>query len=79
MIEYNDTEVLQGVESKANELNQLVDWLLPNLLKGGKALILSHDLSISPALKQRGIPLESIDFLSGYIINGQGVISTLHP
>ncbi len=79
VVEYNDAEVLQGIENKAAELNQLIDWLLENLPDGARALVLSHDLSISPALKQRGIPLESIDFLNGYIIDNQGNVSAFHP
>jgi broad specificity phosphatase PhoE len=66
--QYNDQEVLDGVRQKAQELNQFVDELLSNLADGEQALVVSHDLSISPAMALRGIPLESIGFLHGYVI-----------
>jgi broad specificity phosphatase PhoE len=67
-IKYNDSEVLAGVEAKAKELNELTSELLSNLEDDQKALIVSHDLSISPAVALDGVPLASIDFLSGYVI-----------
>lgn len=69
---YQDSEVLQGIDAKATELNTLIDELLQTLDDGEAALVVSHDLSISPAMKQRGnIALESIDFLQGYTITDQ--------
>jgi hypothetical protein len=76
---FDDQEVLQGVEDKATVLNNLIDQLLNDMSEGSKSIIVSHDLSISPAMKQRGIALESIDFLNGYIIDGDGEISTFRP
>jgi len=66
---YNDPEVLAGVDRKADELNELIDELLAGLRDGESALIVSHDLSISPAMAKRGIPLESVDFLKGYVVS----------
>lgn len=70
--EFNDTEVLAGVASKARELDELINEMLNGLDEAEKGLIVSHDLSISPAMSLRGIPLESIDYLSGYIIREEG-------
>jgi broad specificity phosphatase PhoE len=70
--EYNDPEVLEGVRLQALRLNQLVEEVLAQLNDGEKALIVSHDLSISPAMSLKGIPLESIDFLRGYVIDKNG-------
>ncbi len=75
----NDSEVLAGVDDKAGQLNNLIEELMKTLPEGAKAVIISHDLSISPAMKKRGIPLESIPFLSGYIIDEDGNISTFTP
>lgn len=79
VVELNDSEVNRGVEEKANELNQLVDELLGRMSDGQSSLVVSHDLSISPALAKRGIPLESIDYLCGYIIDDSSKIQTFHP
>lgn len=70
----NDPEVLVGVDNQATELNNLINESLAAMNDGESALIASHDLSISPAMQQRGVPLESIPFLSGYIIDEQGQI-----
>ncbi len=75
----NDSEVLAGIDDKAGQLNDLVKELLETLPDGAKAIIISHDLSISPAMQKRGVPLESIPFLSGYIIDEEGKISTFTP
>lgn len=74
--EFGDSEVLNGIDSKATELNSLVNELLSKVGNGEKALIVSHDLSISPAMSQRAIPLTSIDYLSGYVINEIGEVTT---
>lgn len=76
---FDDEEVLEGVKDKAGVLNDLINQLLEDMPEGAKAIIVSHDLSISPAMKERGIPMESIDFLNGYIINEDGEISTFKP
>ncbi len=78
VVKLNDPEVLAGVELKAIELNTLINETLTNMNDGESALIVSHDLSISPAMRQRGIPLESIPFLSGYIIDEKGSIQTFN-
>ncbi len=78
VVKLNDPEVLTGVDAKATELNNLINETLINMNDGESTLIASHDLSISPAMRQRGIPLESIPFLSGYIIDEQGKIQTFN-
>jgi broad specificity phosphatase PhoE len=67
-IKYNDSEVLSGIDAKARELKELVTELLTGLEDGQKALVVSHDLSISPEVALDGVPLSSIDFLHGYVI-----------
>jgi len=66
---FNDQEVNVGIENKASELSSLVSETINQLHENQSALIVSHDLSISPAMRQKGIPLESIPFLSGYTID----------
>lgn len=66
-VQYNDPEVLAGIDAKAKELKKLVNELLSSLEEGQKALIVSHDLSISPEVALEGVPLASIDFLQGYV------------
>ncbi len=78
VVKLNDPDVLAGVDAKATELNTLINETLEYLNDGESALIASHDLSISPAMRQRGIPLESIPFLSGYIIDENGNIQTFN-
>lgn len=75
MTQYGDSEVLDGVADKATALNNFINEILASSPDNSKSLIVSHDLSISPAMQQRGIPLGSIDFLCGYVINGDGNIT----
>lgn len=70
--QYNDTTVLEGVDSKARELNLLIDELLDVLPEDGKALVVSHDLTIVPAMALRGTSPESIEPLGGYIVSHDG-------
>lgn len=79
VIVLNDSEVLAGVDGKADQLNALIKELFAEIPNGAKAIIVSHDLSISPAMRKRGLPLESIPFLSGYIIDESGKISAFMP
>jgi hypothetical protein len=78
VVKLNDPEVLAGVDAKATELNTLINETLATINDGESALIASHDLSISPAMRQRGIPLESIPFLCGYTIDEKGNIQTFN-
>jgi len=75
---FSDEEVLAGVKAKASELNKLIDECLHNS-EVDTTLIVSHDLSISPAMSQRHMPFKSIDFLSGYIINEIGAVTEFNP
>lgn len=77
-IKLNDPEVLSGIKAQATKLNELIEETINKMSNDEKVLIVSHDLSISPAMLQRGIPLESIPFLSGYIIDEQGEIQTFN-
>lgn len=71
--QYQDPEVHKGVSAQATRLNELIKELLVSLGEDEKAVIVSHDLSISPAMAQNGIPLESsIEALGGYVIGEDG-------
>lgn len=75
-IEYDDPEVLRGIDEQAHKLNELIDEWLDKLNEDETALIVSHDLTITPAMGFRGIPAESIEPLGGYVIStGDGVPS----
>ena len=66
----NDAEVLRGIDEQAVVLNELVDDVLHNQLgEDERALIVSHDLTIVPAMAARGMANESIGPLSGYVIS----------
>jgi len=62
---HNDPEVLRGI-----------DELLEELAENEKALVVSHDLTIMPAMEFRGMPFESIEPLCGYVIRmSDGAVS----
>ncbi len=65
---HNNPEVLAGVDEQAIALNALVEELLKTMKEGQKALIVSHDLTIAPAMGLRGVAPESIPPLCGYVI-----------
>jgi broad specificity phosphatase PhoE len=71
--QYNNPEVLRGIDEQAHALNALIDELLGELAEDEKALIVSHDLTIAPAMGFRGVSAESIDPLHGYVISTGGV------
>lgn len=66
---YNNPEVLAGIDEQADALNTLIDQLLEELPENGKALIVSHDLTIAPAMGSRNMPAASISPLGGYVIS----------
>lgn len=72
---YNDGELRPGIESKAGELNRLVDEVLSSLGEDERALIVSHDMTIVPAMAARGQTRESIDYLTGFVINEDGTVT----
>jgi broad specificity phosphatase PhoE len=69
---YNDGELSQGIRQQAMGLNELIDETLGELAGDSKALIVSHDMTITPAMAFRGQDRESIPFLSGYVIDENG-------
>jgi broad specificity phosphatase PhoE len=66
--EYNDPEVLRGIDEQAHRLNEMIDELL-DMAEDGTALVVSHDLTIAPAVGFRGMTAESIMPLGGYVIS----------
>lgn len=74
--QYGDAAVLAGVDEQAHGFNALVDELLGELSEGEQALVVSHDLTIAPAMALRGMTADSIDPLRGYVIAaGGGAVS----
>lgn len=72
---YNDPELLQGINTQAADLNKLIDDTFKSLSDGEAALIVSHDMTITPAMVLRGQPRKSIDYLSGYKLDDTGYLS----
>ena len=77
-LQYKNAAQLAGIAKQAAQFNQLVDELLARPDKGDH-LIVSHDLTISPAMVRRGMKPESIAFLSGYIIDDVDRVSRFTP
>lgn len=76
---HNDPEVLRGIDEQAHALNALIDELLAEIAEDDRALIVSHDLTIAPAMGFRGMSAESIDPLAGYVIGmSDGAVSVRH-
>lgn len=65
---YEDGALVKGINDQADKLNQLVDEILNSLHDDEAALIVSHDMTITPAMVSRGEPRQSIEYLSGYRI-----------
>lgn len=65
---HGNEQVLAGIDNQAKILNAMVDATLAELAEGEKALIVSHDLTIVPAMEHRGLGSEPIEPLDGYII-----------
>jgi hypothetical protein len=77
--QYDDTDVLRGIDEQAHELNAMIDELLSELSENEKALIVSHDLTIAPAMGFRGMSAEFLDSLNGYILSmTDGISSVCH-
>jgi broad specificity phosphatase PhoE len=74
---YQDDEILRGIETKADTLNQLIDEQLDQLEENEKMLIVSHEITIVPAMTRRGISLQSITPLGGFILKSDGSIETI--
>lgn len=77
--QYNDPTVLDGIEDQARILNILIDELLEELAEGEKALVVSHDLTIVPAMSLRDMTGMSIAPLAGFIVStNDGIASVRH-
>lgn len=72
---YEDGALVKGINDQADGLNRLVDETLQSLSEDEAALIVSHDMTITPAMVRRGEPRQPIDYLSGYRIGGDGSIA----
>ena len=66
---YNDALVLSDIGEQAKDLNSLIDELLVKLTDGQWALVVSHDITIVPAMSQRGLPGVPIEPLAGYVVS----------
>lgn len=72
---YNDGEILELVRNKAVGLNELIDETLENLNENESALIVSHDLTITPAMALRGLPKRTVAYLCGYVVADDASVS----
>ncbi|MDX2776618.1 histidine phosphatase family protein [Streptomyces caniscabiei] len=73
---YDDPEVIEGTNSRADEFNTLIDKLFSELDEDEHGLVVSHDLSISAAMAKRGTPIEMIAPLAGYTIYEDGSVKS---
>jgi broad specificity phosphatase PhoE len=71
---YNGGALADGIHSQAVKLNELLDETLERLNDSENALVVSHDMTITPAMALRGQPRQSISYLSGYVIARDGAI-----
>jgi broad specificity phosphatase PhoE len=71
---YQDKEVIDGTNNRANELNELISELFDKLKENEKALIVSHDLSIIAAMTKKNVLPALISPLEGYILKEDGSI-----
>ena len=76
---FNDGEILDAVQSKAIGLNELIDETLVSLREDEAALIVSHDLTITPAMALRGLPKVSVPYLCGYVVTDSASVSAFNP
>lgn len=74
---YEDSAVIAGMESKADELNNLIDELLAEIDEGQRILIISHDITIVPAMVKRGILLQTVNPLEGFVLKSDGSVDQL--
>lgn len=72
---YNDGELREGIHRQALGLNDLIDSTLAGLNDGEAALVVSHDMTMTPAMILRGQPRQPIDYLSGYIVRDDGTVA----
>ena len=74
---YNDGQLAAGIQAQAAGLNDLIDEIFVGLNDGEKALVVSHDMTMTPALVLRGQPRPFVDYLSGYVIRDDGTVSLI--
>ncbi len=72
---YNDGALVEGVQAQAASLNELVGDTLAELDDGERALVVSHDMTIVPAMVLRDQPRRSVNNLSGYVIDANWAIA----
>jgi broad specificity phosphatase PhoE len=64
-----------GVDQPAR-LNELIDELLLRLNDGGRALVVTHEPIIGPAMEVRGLRSEPLWPLQGYLVTDSGAKPT---
>jgi broad specificity phosphatase PhoE len=70
-IKYNDPEVMQGITDQAERFNELLDELLVKDIEN--ILVVSHDLTIIPAMQTRGSSVTNIPYLGGFVLSDSGL------
>lgn len=81
---FDTPEVKEDVTKKAQELIDLIHEVISKLDDGGKALIVSHDITIVPAVQllahqQIGTPIKTFNPLGGYIVNENDGLTLFNP
>jgi broad specificity phosphatase PhoE len=70
-IKYNNPEVMQGITDQAERFNELLDELLVKDIEN--ILVVSHDLTIIPAMQTRGSSVTNIPYLGGFVLSDSGL------
>lgn len=81
---FDTPEVRDDVKKKAEELIELIQEVRRKLDDDGKALIVSHDITIVPAEQllthtPLGTPVKTFNPLSGYIVNEDDEVTLFNP
>ena len=76
---YQNGALENGIHEQAINLQDLINETSSQLSGDEVALIVSHDLTITIAMALRGLPKESSNYFSGYILNEEGLISKYTP
>lgn len=74
----NDGELAAGISEQATALDSLINEMLRQLPDDGSGLIISHGMTIAPAMALRGLEARLPDYVAGYRVQADGTTS-LYP